>query len=69
MSQETPKSQNPLARFDELPVGTPFVFPICLGYLLVHRGVYYKVAPGWYGPKPNQRLFPWMDETPFVQSV
>jgi hypothetical protein len=55
--------------FARLPLGAAFVFPICLGQLLLHHGIYYKTGPGWYGSRPNERAYPWMDESPYVEAL
>ena len=55
--------------FESLAIGSRFRFPICLGHLLLHKGVYFKTGPGWYGTSKDQRLFPWLEEAPFVEVV
>lgn len=54
-------------RFEDLPIGAAFRFPICLGQLLLHKGVYFKTGPGWYARVLGQRIFPWLEESPFVE--
>lgn len=61
--------QNDLVTFDALPVGSRFRFPVCLGHLLIHKGTYFKTGPGWYGTRADERVFPWLDETPFVEAA
>jgi hypothetical protein len=68
------RAENPsstwLARFDELPVGSKFRFPVLVAFCAgTSLRQYYKTGDGSYGTAPGEPAFPWLGDVALVEAM
>jgi hypothetical protein len=68
------RAENPsstwLARFDELPVGSKFRFPVLVAFCAgTNLRQYYKTGDGSYGTAPGEPAFPWLGDVALVEAM